>query len=157
MFLPKTKNPKIENLSEKKNTNRWFFIFDVMDLLEIAQWNSSLCHIHPFWKSLRSNVICSKYIEKYKYFLKCRSLNNCSDYIVFHWLLFSQTIRLCAIYVHKQFMKNVLGWRYQYNTGSHGSPRFHSLFDPKFLDCRGSTNFCSHRSHTIVRATTRTR
>ena len=34
------------------------------------------------------------------------------SYIVFHWLLFPGQIRLCAIYVCKQFMKQFLGWRY---------------------------------------------
>ena len=45
-------------------------------------------------------------------FLKCKSLNKCSDCIVFHWLLFFWKKRLCAKYVHKQFMKHILGWRY---------------------------------------------
>ena len=37
-------------------------ILDFMEFLEIYQWNSSLWHIHHFWKALRSNVISSKYI-----------------------------------------------------------------------------------------------
>ena len=30
-------------------------IFDFMEFLVISQWNSSLWHIHQFWKALRSN------------------------------------------------------------------------------------------------------
>ena len=33
--------------------------------------------------------------------------------------------------------------KYQYHTGSHRRPICHSLFHPKFLDGRGSTNFGS--------------
>ena len=60
---------------------RWFLIFDFLDFLEIAQWNSFLWHIYNFRKALSSNVICSKYILKSKYFLKLKSLNNCFDFV----------------------------------------------------------------------------
>ena len=44
---------------------------------------------------------------------EARSLNNCSDYMVFHWLLFFGQIRLCTMYVRKQIMKQFLSWRYE--------------------------------------------
>ena len=44
--------------------------------------------------------------------------------------------------IDKSFSISSLQW-YQYNTGCHRSPISHGSFDPKFLDGRNSTNFCS--------------
>ena len=46
------------------------------------------CTYIIFEQHLRA-MLFAQNISKYKYFLKCRRLNNCSDYMVFCWLLFA--------------------------------------------------------------------
>ena len=52
----------------------------------ISQWYNSSRYKHHFWKALGSNLFANKYL-KCKCALKCWTENNCSRYIIFHWLL----------------------------------------------------------------------
>ena len=88
----------------------WFLIF-------LYFWNSPYKIVFYdtfiiFETALRSNVIRYKYIYRYKLLWSLEAYIIVLTTSYFIGFLFPGQIRLCTMYVCKQFMKQFFGWRY---------------------------------------------